>query len=160
MKTVSLRARRRKPRKATVIDEAIGRQIRKRRRMLDISQVELAHRIGVAPQQVQKYECGINRLSVSRLVEVAQALDAPVGWFFRGINALEPRGAASPAPAEEEVLAAVLSALAEPAARGKLFAIATQLQAADGRSRRASRPRENCDAGASRQKGKRPLRMR
>lgn len=74
------------PRLATSVDEAIGNQIRKRRRMLGISQAELAARVGVASQQIQKYEVGANRISVSRLVEIADALDAELAWFFLGIR--------------------------------------------------------------------------
>jgi DNA-binding XRE family transcriptional regulator len=76
-------ARRHDPRKATLVDEAIGRQIRRRRRMLGMTQLELAQAIGIASQQIQKYEIGANRLSVSRLVEIAAALHVSVGWFFR-----------------------------------------------------------------------------
>lgn len=75
------------PRQATAVDEAIGRQIRKRRRMLGISQLELANAVGIASQQIQKYEIGANRLSVSRLVEIATALEAPVVWFFQNLEA-------------------------------------------------------------------------
>lgn len=74
------------PRQATAVDEAIGRQIRKRRRMLGISQLELANAVGIASQQIQKYEIGANRLSVSRLVEIATALEAPVVWFFQSLE--------------------------------------------------------------------------
>jgi transcriptional regulator with XRE-family HTH domain len=82
-------ARREEPRKATPIDEAIGQQIRKRRRMLGMTQVQLARKVGIAPQQIQKYEIGENRLSVSRLVDIATALRVPVGWFFHNIK--QPR---------------------------------------------------------------------
>ena len=83
MKHIAEHARRVEPRKATAIDEAIGRQIRERRRMLGMTQLQLAATIGIASQQIQKYEIGANRLSVSRLVEIATALEVPVGWFFR-----------------------------------------------------------------------------
>ena len=51
--------------------------------MLGMTQLELAQAVGIASQQIQKYEIGANRLSVSRLVEIASALHVPVGWFFR-----------------------------------------------------------------------------
>ena len=96
------------PRQATAVDEAIGRQIRKRRRILGISQLELANAVGIASQQIQKYEIGANRLSVSRLVEIAAALEAPVGWFFQS---LEADGAAvDPAPARAKRLVSVSAA--------------------------------------------------
>jgi transcriptional regulator with XRE-family HTH domain len=86
MNTKKKPARLEGPRKATPIDGAIGEQIRKRRRMLGMTQVQLAQLIGIASQQIQKYEIGENRLSVSRLVEIATALQVPVGWFFHNIK--------------------------------------------------------------------------
>ena len=96
MKRSVERAHRVEPRKATPVDEAIGRQIRKRRRMLGMSQHQLARAIGIASQQIQKYEIGANRLSVSRLVEIAAALDVPIAWFFRNIQSPPQRGVVEP----------------------------------------------------------------
>ncbi|GAB5373583.1 MAG: helix-turn-helix transcriptional regulator [Acuticoccus sp.] len=56
-----------------------------RRVELGISQEKLATCLGVTPQQLQKYEKGANRIGASRLFEIAQALDVPVGYFFRDI---------------------------------------------------------------------------
>lgn len=64
------------------IDQFVGRQIRYRRWQLDMSQAELASKIGVTLQQVQKYESGTNRVSASRLWEAANALSVPIAYFF------------------------------------------------------------------------------
>ena len=56
------------------LDVAIGAAIRLRRKQLRISQEVLAERCGVSFQQVQKYENGANRVSFSRLVQIAHAL--------------------------------------------------------------------------------------
>ena len=56
------------------LDIALGSRIRLRRRELGLSQEQLARQIGITFQQVQKYEHGANRVSFSRLVEIAQAL--------------------------------------------------------------------------------------
>lgn len=69
------------------IDQFVGRQIRYRRWQLDMSQADLAMKIGVTLQQVQKYETGTNRVSASRLWEAAHALNVPITYFF----ACEPR---------------------------------------------------------------------
>ena len=60
------------------LDVALGSRIRLRRRELDISQGQLARQVGITFQQVQKYEYGANRVSFSRLVEIAQALHCGV----------------------------------------------------------------------------------
>jgi transcriptional regulator with XRE-family HTH domain len=54
------------------------------RLMLDISQVGLAGELGVTFQQVQKYEKGTNRISASRLLQIARILEVPVAFFFEG----------------------------------------------------------------------------
>lgn len=51
-----------------------------------MTQQDVASRIGVKFQQLQKYETGANRVSASRLWEIAQALDVPVFYFFNGIS--------------------------------------------------------------------------
>ena len=56
------------------MDIALGAAVRIRRRSLGISQEALAEQCGVSFQQVQKYENGANRISFSRLVQIARAL--------------------------------------------------------------------------------------
>lgn len=63
-------------------DAWVGARIALRRAALGVSQTDLARRIGVSFQQLQKYESGSNRISASRLHRIALALGAPVGDFF------------------------------------------------------------------------------
>lgn len=63
----------------------VGARLRRRRRMLGLTQQELAMACGVSFQQVQKYECAYNRLSVAMLWKLACALDVEVGYFFAGL---------------------------------------------------------------------------
>jgi transcriptional regulator with XRE-family HTH domain len=72
------------------LDVAIGQRIRERRRALGMSQVALAEAVGVTFQQIQKYERGSNRISFSRLVEVAEALSCPLGVLAEGLDAAAP----------------------------------------------------------------------
>lgn len=60
----------------------IGTALRNLRRSAGLSQQAIAQRIGVAYQQIQKYEAGKNRISASRLWDFAQILGAPVASFF------------------------------------------------------------------------------
>src|SRR6185312_1690646 len=69
------------------VDVEIGARIRARRLMLGMPQTDLAARLGIAFQQLQKYEGGVNRVSASRLTEIAATLEMPPGEFFRGIGA-------------------------------------------------------------------------
>ena len=65
-------------RAADDLDRALGNAIRLRRRSLDLSQEQLAQACGISFQQIQKYENGGNRVSFSRLVQIARALDCRV----------------------------------------------------------------------------------
>jgi transcriptional regulator with XRE-family HTH domain len=56
------------------MDVALGAAVRIRRRTLGISQEALADQCGISFQQIQKYENGANRISFSRLVQIARAL--------------------------------------------------------------------------------------
>ena len=60
------------------LDVALGLRIRQRRKALNVSQTALADAIGLTFQQIQKYERGFNRVSFSRLVDIAHALDCRV----------------------------------------------------------------------------------
>jgi transcriptional regulator with XRE-family HTH domain len=60
------------------MDIALGAAVRIRRRSLGISQEALAEQCGVSFQQIQKYENGANRISFSRLVQIAKALQCRV----------------------------------------------------------------------------------
>jgi transcriptional regulator with XRE-family HTH domain len=82
----------------TDIDEFVGRKLRRRRRILGLTQKELGARIGVRFQQIQKYECGANRITSSRLFELARALDVAIGYFFEGLAATQPAVAANDPP--------------------------------------------------------------
>lgn len=68
------------------VDVHVGQSIRRRRWMTDMTQKQLADAVGIKFQQIQKYETGANRVSASRLFEIAQALDVPVSFFFETIN--------------------------------------------------------------------------
>lgn len=68
------------------IDRHVGERVRRRRRLLGLTQKELADRVGIRFQQIHKYETGINRMSASRLYEIAGALGAPVEHFYDGLN--------------------------------------------------------------------------
>jgi transcriptional regulator with XRE-family HTH domain len=64
------------------VDVAVGARIRLRRKLLGVTQQELAQALGLTFQQVQKYERGTNRVSASKLYEIARTLQAPVSFFF------------------------------------------------------------------------------
>jgi transcriptional regulator with XRE-family HTH domain len=68
------------------IDVHVGLQVRLRRKQLKISQEKLAEALGLTFQQVQKYERGSNRISASKLYEIARTLKVSIAWFFEGLG--------------------------------------------------------------------------
>jgi transcriptional regulator with XRE-family HTH domain len=68
------------------VDRHVGLHIRMRRKALGISQERLAEALGLTFQQVQKYERGANRVSASKLFEIARALKTNVAYFYEGLE--------------------------------------------------------------------------
>ena len=68
------------------VDVHVGRRVRLRRKELGISQTHLADGLGLTFQQIQKYERGANRVSASKLYEMARVLRVQIGYFFDGLD--------------------------------------------------------------------------
>jgi transcriptional regulator with XRE-family HTH domain len=66
------------------VDVYVGARVRARRKVLDLSQGDLAQQIDLTFQQVQKYERGTNRISASKLYEISKVVKVPVAYFFDG----------------------------------------------------------------------------
>ena len=78
------KARRVDPRKPSPVDVALGHNVRFWRLARGLSQTQLANRLGITFQQVQKYEAGDNRVSIGRLVKTAAILRIPIAALFAG----------------------------------------------------------------------------
>ena len=95
------------------IDKHIGQRVRERRIVLGLSQTVLAEGLGISFQQLQKYESGANRISASRLYQIALVLGVPVQYFFQGADTLASKTAARDAPGKQaELGASAISAVA------------------------------------------------
>jgi len=67
------------------VDLHVGKAIRTRRKLRGVSQEQLGDALGLTFQQVQKYERGANRVSASKLFDIANALDVDIAYFFQGL---------------------------------------------------------------------------
>jgi len=74
------------------VDVHVGKRIRHRRWMNGTTQQQLAEAVGIKFQQIQKYETGMNRVSASRLWDIANVLNVNVSFFFEGIGEATPEG--------------------------------------------------------------------
>jgi transcriptional regulator with XRE-family HTH domain len=77
------------------VDAYVGARIRLRRNMLGMSQTEMADRIGITFQQVQKYEKGVNRVGASRLMQICEVLHVTPAWLFEGAPGAKPKPSAA-----------------------------------------------------------------
>jgi transcriptional regulator with XRE-family HTH domain len=76
--------------RVNALDKTIGARVRKLRMVRGLSQEKLAEQLGITFQQVQKYEQGSNRISVSRLVHISKALKSPIAYFFDNLDTSVP----------------------------------------------------------------------
>jgi len=74
-------------RTATEVDAYVGSQLKSLRKSTRLSQTDLAKKVGVTFQQIQKYERGTNRIGASRLWDFCKVLDVAPGHFFDGVEA-------------------------------------------------------------------------
>ena len=68
------------------VDVHVGKRIRHRRWLVGMTQQQLAESVGIKFQQIQKYETGANRVSASRLWDIAESLDVEISLFFEGLD--------------------------------------------------------------------------
>ncbi|MFN3938592.1 MAG: helix-turn-helix domain-containing protein [Gemmobacter sp.] len=113
------------------VDAHVGKRIRHRRWMLGMTQQQLADRVGIKFQQIQKYETGMNRVSASRLFDIAQVMDVPVSFFFDGLEAAAQEETATDLLGDKEALDLIRAYYAIPEAqRRRLFDLARVLSEA------------------------------
>ncbi len=94
------------------VDVHVGKRVRHRRWMVGMTQQQLGDIVGIKFQQIQKYETGMNRISASRLWDIAQALDVSISFFFEGFETeTAPAEAAAPQEAQRGDLLADKEAL-------------------------------------------------
>ncbi len=108
------------------VDAHVGKRIRHQRWMVGMTQQQLAEKVGIKFQQVQKYETGMNRVSASRLWDIAETLGVSISFFFDGIDGAKP--APADVIADKEAAELVRSYFAIPEAqRRRLFDLAKVL---------------------------------
>lgn len=110
------------------VDAHVGKRIRHRRWMVGMTQQQLADRVGIKFQQIQKYETGMNRVSASRLYDIAHEMDVTVGFFFEGLEGSETTKPASDLLGDKEALELIRAYYSIPETqRRRLFELARAL---------------------------------
>lgn len=111
------------------VDVHVGKRIRHRRWLIGMTQQQLAEQVGIKFQQIQKYETGANRVSASRLWDIAHAMDVPVNFFFEGLDETPSNaGSGKDILADKEALGLVRAYYAMPEShRRQIFELARVL---------------------------------
>ncbi|MDV6331245.1 helix-turn-helix domain-containing protein [Asticcacaulis sp. 201] len=124
------------------VDVHVGTYIRVRRKFLGMSQGDLAKQINLTFQQIQKYERGTNRISASKLYQIAHVLHVPIISFFDGYSdtnagsggqgpAFEPAGQGFLATEEGIELAEAFPRIRSPRHRRKIVELIKSLAGED-----------------------------
>jgi transcriptional regulator with XRE-family HTH domain len=128
-------------------DKHVGKRVRMRRLMLKMTQEELAGRLRLTYQQLQKYETGANRVSAGRLLELSHVLRASIDFFFEGLpgrkgtfaagNRQQSQGFVSDffASAQGLALAGVFTRVRTPALRRRIVRLVEEFAAGSGVNR-------------------------
>ena len=72
------------------VDRHVGRRVCEKRIALGYNQSDLGRAVGVTFQQIQKYEKGTNRVSASKLYDIARFFQTDVAYFFQGLGDARP----------------------------------------------------------------------
>ncbi|HEX4711877.1 helix-turn-helix transcriptional regulator [Phenylobacterium sp.] len=80
------------------IYRTIGRRLRARRRLLELTQRDVGTRCGLTFQQIQKYEAGLIAMPIARLIALAEALQTPIEDFIHSLPTAPP----APVPSDPE----------------------------------------------------------
>ena len=86
------------------VDIHVGKKLKQVRTLRRLSQTDVARKLDLSFQQIQKYEIGSNRIAASRLYELSRVLSVPVSYFFEG---LEEAGQTMPKDQSFEIMSAI-----------------------------------------------------
>lgn len=89
------------------VDIHVGKKIKQIRTLRRLSQTDVARRLNLSFQQIQKYEIGSNRVAASRLFELSQILNVPPSYFFEGLH--DNQNGAPKKDAELQIMSAIAS---------------------------------------------------
>ena len=114
------------------VDVHVGGRIKLRRQLLGLSQGKLAVALGLTFQQVQKYEKGANRVSASRLLEIASVLNVPILFFFDDMPSEMAGPTATPSDVSElnkdtAAFARTYTTIQDPKLRGSIRNLVREL---------------------------------
>jgi transcriptional regulator with XRE-family HTH domain len=109
------------------LDEELGRSICRRRKVLGMTQAQLGAAVGVSFQQIQKNECGVNKMSAVQIWKIASALELSVDDLFADATRSPLKPKYSGRGLEDSAQFVELTAELQPRARHALTAFVQSL---------------------------------
>ena len=106
------------------VDVHVGKKLKQLRALRGMTQTDVANGLEISFQQVQKYELGRNRISASRLFELAQILDVPPSYFFDG---LQDQTSVDEMDAEAARIASMVSRIKDSRVRSQIRSFITEI---------------------------------
>ena len=103
------------------VDIYVGGRFRSLRTMRSLSQTEIAEKLGVSFQQVQKYEKGTNRISASKLYKISRILNVQPNYFFEGLQDDDAEAAESPMSPKAARIVGYFESIRSDEAKGRLY---------------------------------------
>jgi transcriptional regulator with XRE-family HTH domain len=108
-----------------LVDIHVGSRVRSRRAQAGMSQEKLGDHLGITFQQIQKYEKGVNRVSASRLQQIARVLTVPVSYFFEDAPCRRPRQRGRPMRSQQATSSPLCRATRDIGSTGRSLASGT-----------------------------------
>lgn len=110
------------------VDIHVGKKLKELRQLRSLTQTDIAQGLGISFQQIQKYELGRNRISASRLYELAHLLDVETSYFFAGLNEDQADEPANGVTTEEaNRIASAFSRIKDDRLRTQISTLITEL---------------------------------
>ncbi len=108
------------------VDLHVGKRVKEIRTMRGLTQSNVADMLGISFQQLQKYETGANRVSASRMFELAQLLKVPPAYFFEGLEGQDYK-TMPPMDIETARIANLLSSIKNEKLKKRLFTLISEI---------------------------------
>lgn len=100
------------------VDAHVGRRLKQARTLRRLSQTDVARKLDLSFQQIQKYEIGSNRVAASRLYDLARILDVTPGYFFEGLE----ESTSDPAPKDPTMdIVSALSSIKDDGVKSRIL---------------------------------------
>ena len=99
------------------VDIQVGRKLKQIRTLRRLSQTDVARKLNVSFQQIQKYEIGSNRVAASRLFELSQILEVPPSYFFEDLLTV---GSSEPKKDTELRIMSAIAAIDDDAIKSRI----------------------------------------